>query len=60
MRISIRRSIIYIGLIASTSFVACTDKQYSKYQCPMKCEQEKTYDKPSKCPVCGMNIKGIE
>ncbi len=27
------------------------------YQCPMKCEGEKTYDKPGKCPKCGMDLK---
>ena len=27
------------------------------YQCPMKCEGEKTYAKAGKCPQCGMNLK---
>lgn len=27
------------------------------YQCPMKCEGEKTYDKPGKCPKCTMDLK---
>ncbi|HLO55135.1 MAG TPA: heavy metal-binding domain-containing protein [Saprospiraceae bacterium] len=27
------------------------------YQCPMKCEGEKTYDKPGPCPVCKMDLK---
>lgn len=27
------------------------------YQCPMKCEKEKTYSKPGECPVCGMDMK---
>jgi len=27
------------------------------YACPMKCEKDKTYDEPGKCPVCGMNLK---
>ena len=30
------------------------------YQCPMKCEGEKTYDKPGKCPKCGMDMKEME
>ncbi len=29
------------------------------YQCPMKCEGEKTYDKEGKCPVCYMKLKAI-
>lgn len=27
------------------------------YQCPMKCEGDKTYDKAGKCPKCNMNLK---
>jgi hypothetical protein len=26
------------------------------YACPMKCEGNKTYDKPGSCPVCGMDL----
>ncbi len=29
------------------------------YQCPMKCEGEKTYDKPGKCPKCKMDLEDI-
>tara|TARA_R110002050_G_scaffold125855_1_gene246162 strand:- start:2223 stop:2498 length:276 start_codon:yes stop_codon:yes gene_type:complete len=25
-----------------------------KYLCPMKCEDDKTYDAPGNCPVCNM------
>ena len=28
----------------------------SVWACPMHCEGDKTYDKPGKCPVCGMNL----
>ena len=31
-----------------------------KYQCPMKCEGDKTYDEPGKCPVCGMDLKEVD
>lgn len=27
------------------------------YQCPMKCEGDKTYNAPGRCPVCGMYLK---
>lgn len=30
------------------------------YQCPMKCEGDKTYDQPGKCPKCGMDLKEVE
>jgi hypothetical protein len=29
------------------------------YQCPMKCEGDKMYDKPGKCPVCKMELKKV-
>jgi len=27
-----------------------------KYQCPMKCEGDKTYDQSGNCPVCNMKL----
>ena len=27
------------------------------YQCPMDCEEGKTYEKEGKCPVCEMKLK---
>lgn len=32
----------------------------NNYQCPMKCEDNKTYDKPGQCPVCNMDLEKIE
>lgn len=29
------------------------------YQCPMKCEGDKTYEKPGECPKCNMHLKQI-
>lgn len=31
----------------------------TKYSCPMKCEGEKTYDQPGRCPVCTMKLKEV-
>ncbi len=30
------------------------------YQCPMKCEGDKTYDKPGSCPTCKMDLAKVE
>ena len=30
------------------------------YQCSMKCEGEKTYDKAGQCPVCNMDLEKTE
>ncbi len=32
----------------------------NKYYCPMRCEGDKTYDKPGDCPVCGMHLNKVE
>ncbi|HRX12203.1 MAG TPA: copper-translocating P-type ATPase, partial [Draconibacterium sp.] len=34
--------------------------QKGQYYCPMRCEGEKTYEKPGDCPVCGMHLKKEE
>ncbi|MEH7890709.1 heavy metal-binding domain-containing protein, partial [Elizabethkingia meningoseptica] len=31
-----------------------------QYICPMKCEGEKIYNEPGKCPVCGMFLAPVE
>lgn len=31
-----------------------------KYQCPMKCEGDKMYNKSGQCPVCNMDLIKIE
>lgn len=36
------------------------NKETVKYQCPMKCEGEKTYDKAGSCPVCEMDLEVLE
>lgn len=35
-------------------------QENGKYYCPMRCEGDKTYDKPDDCPVCGMHLKKEE
>ncbi len=37
-----------------------TDLAMNDYQCPMKCEGDKVYHKPGKCPKCGMDLKKVE
>lgn len=31
-----------------------------KYQCPMRCEGKKVYDKPGNCPVCKMKLVPVK
>lgn len=37
---------------------ATSDK--GKYYCPMRCEGDKTYNKPGDCPACGMHLNKEE
>ncbi len=32
----------------------------ASYQCPMKCEGDKTYTEKEKCPKCGMEMEEIK
>jgi protein SCO1 len=52
-----------ILVIMFCSFSSCRNsstKQEAVYQCPMKCEGDKTYDKPGTCPVCGMDLEEVK
>lgn len=42
----------------SNIFEVADTSQRDQYQyyCPMKCEGDKTYDKPGSCPKCGMDL----
>ncbi len=35
-------------------------QEHTQYYCPMKCEGDKTYDRPGDCPVCNMHLVPIE
>jgi len=39
----------------STSTVQASEQK--KYVCPMKCEGDKAYVEPGKCPKCGMDLE---
>lgn len=34
-------------------------KHEAMYQCPMKCEGDKTYSEPGQCPDCNMNLEEV-
>jgi hypothetical protein len=68
-----KKLILSLAMVAfmGVSLIACKNetKEETKteeiakveYQCPMKCEGDKTYtDKDTKCPVCGMALKEVE
>lgn len=59
--------LIFTILLAVTSFMSCkNDKSNSGYtdlavyQCPMKCEGEKTFKQSGSCSVCKMDLKQVE
>lgn len=54
--------VLSLSLVVSMLFTSCdsTSETYSAYQCPMKCEGSKTYDKAGTCPVCNMDLEGIK
>lgn len=59
--------------LASVTFTACKNSPKPaekaevtkkvavvEYQCPMKCEGDKTYTEMGECPVCGMDLKPLK
>ncbi|MBL7897361.1 MAG: hypothetical protein JNJ99_02415 [Crocinitomicaceae bacterium] len=58
------KRILITAYLAFTSVLifSCEDNADQKsgvYQCPMKCEGDKTYPDPGECPVCGMEMEEI-
>lgn len=45
------------GTSDSTTTAMNNESHQHAYRCPMNCEKGKTYEKPGKCPVCGMNLE---
>lgn len=55
---------IVLLLVSVITFTSCNDGKTASsetvsYQCPMKCEGEKTYSKEGSCPVCKMDILAL-
>lgn len=55
---------LFIASCGSENSESNTEKmeqtEETMYQCPMKCEGEKMYDKPGQCPVCNMDLIKVE
>lgn len=68
-----KKLFLFSALALTFSFTACNDdggrnnkdatesgqEQNAEYQCPMKCEGDKTYSVPGECPVCNMELEKI-
>lgn len=54
---------ITLILVLTIGFVSCKNTSNKTeeitYQCPMKCEGEKTFSEPGSCSVCKMDLKPI-
>ena len=51
----------FLLLITLVAFMACNTNNSNKskeamYQCPMKCEGDKTYSSEGSCPICKMDL----
>ena len=68
-----KRILLSVAIIVSITVISCkneakkevettkTEKTVAKvtYQCPMDCENGKTYNQPGSCPVCKMDLKKV-
>lgn len=57
-----KKFLVICALLVSSSalFTACSNSEAKTYQCPMKCEGDKTYDKPGDCPLCKMPMEEVK
>ena len=55
---SLSVAVILLFILSSCGNSTKTDA--AVYECPMKCEGDKTYDKAGKCPVCGMDLVEVK
>jgi len=58
-----KKFLVICALLVSTSafLTSCgSSEAKTAYQCPMKCEGDKTYDKPGTCPMCKMELKEVK
>lgn len=64
---------VFILVFSICLFTSCADKKSEKkpetqeeaissieYQCPMDCEEGKTYHEAGSCPVCKMDLKTVD
>lgn len=62
--------IAMMSTIASVTLISCENNQeatgnhdheaHTVYQCPMDCEEGKTYVEPGTCPTCKMDLVEVE
>ena len=63
-----KKAILVFAMIFAIGFTTTSCKSDKKkeekkematavYQCPMNCENGKSYTEPGKCPVCKMDLK---
>ncbi len=53
-------SILLASIITSSCNTSQSNAEEVHYQCPMKCEGDKTYLEPCTCPVCNMDLQKLE
>ena len=58
------KAIVVLILTSSPLLKSCGTSSSSeivevKYQCPMQCEEEKTYAEEGTCPVCKMELEKL-
>lgn len=68
----IKKIILSMLIVVAISFTSCKTEEnkekkelgevaVAEYQCPMKCEEDKTYtDSHTKCPVCNMDLVEVK
>ncbi len=61
MTSTIKLFAIAATLVVGFAINACnSNKKVVAYQCPMNCQTDTAYANAGKCPVCEMDLEGVE
>lgn len=61
MKSIIKSLAIAATLVVGIALSSCNgNKKYVAYQCPMNCQTDTAYTNAGKCPVCEMDLEGVE
>ena len=57
----IKSLLIATTIVVGFAFSSCnSNKKFAAYQCPMNDQIDTAYTSAGKCPICGMDLEGVE
>ena len=61
MKTSIKSFAIAATIVVGFALTSCNgSKKFVAFQCPMNCQTDTAYANAGKCPVCKMDLEGVD